>query len=451
MAVGREEFTARAEADGIEFFFAMFVDMHGKPCAKLIPAASIDLMLDGGAGFAGFAAGPLGQTPADPDIIGMPDLSSYTPVPWQPGLAVVQCDPHVDGEPWPYAPRVILKRALARLAERGMTYMTGVEAEYMLVRRTAAGGIELADPLDTASAPCYDVKALTRMFPFLTTVSRHMNSLGWTNYANDHEDGNGQFEQNFAYADALTTADRLIFFRYMVHTLAHEAGMAATFMPKPFANLTGNGLHVHSSLWDDGGGELFADEADPRGLGLSPLAYQFAAGLIQHASAATAVTCPTVNSYKRMGVGAPTSGATWAPAYATYGGNNRTQMLRIPEGGRIENRGCDGSANPYLAFSVMLASGLDGIDRSLDPGEPNVDNLFQVDAATVAARGIEAMPPTLLHAVERLTEDDVLREALGRCPDRDYIDYFAEIKRAEFGAYHAAVSGWEIERYLTLY
>jgi glutamine synthetase len=452
MADAGSELKARAKEDGIEFFFAMFVDMHGKPCAKLIPMSSVDLMLGGGAGFAGFAAGPLGQTPADPDILVVPDPASYTPVPWQQGLAVLQCDPHVEGEPWPYAPRVILKQQLAKLADRGLTYNTGVEAEYMLVRRRPGGGIEVADPLDTAAAPCYEAKALTRMYPYLTTVSRYMNQLGWTNYANDHEDANGQFEQNFTYADALTTADRLIFFRYMVHTLAHEAGMAATFMPKPFANLTGNGLHVHSSLWDTASGEeLFAGTEDPRRLGLSPLAYQFAGGLIDHARAMAAVTCPTVNSYKRMGVGAPESGATWAPAYATYGGNNRTQMLRVPEGGRIENRQCDGSANPYLAFTVMLAAGLDGVDRKLDPGEPNQDNLYTISASEVAKRGIASMPTTLAHAVDALVGDDVLRVALGKCPGQDYVDYFAEIKQAEFAAYHSVVSDWEIERYLTLY
>ena len=221
------------------------------------------------------------------------------------------------------------------------------------------------------------------MFDHLSTVSKYMNQLGWANYANDHEDANGQFEQNFAYADALTSADRLIFYRYMVHTLAHNAGLAATFMPKPFGNLTGSGLHLHSSLWDARtGAELFADPADPRGLGLSRLAYHYIGGLIEHAPALAAVTCPTVNSYKRFGVGAPNSGATWAPAYATYGGNNRTQMLRVPDGGRVENRACDGSANPYLAMAAQLAAGLDGIDRGLDPGEPNRDNLHALPPAT---------------------------------------------------------------------
>ena len=447
-----DDLRTRAESDGVEFFFAMFVDMHGKPCAKMIPIEAIDVLTGGGAGFAGFAAGPMGQSPADPDMIAMPDPASYTLVPWQPGLAVLQCDIHVEGEPWPYAPRLILKGMLEKARERGLEYNVGCEAEYFLVRRVEEGGIEVADPLDRSEAPCYDAKGLTRMFDHLTTLSKYMNRLGWANYANDHEDANGQFEQNFAYSDALTSADRLIFFRYMVHTVAHQAGLAATFMPKPFANLTGSGLHLHSSLWDaKSGAELFADENDPRGMGLSELAYHYIGGLIAHGPALAGITCPTVNSYKRFGVGAPQSGATWAPAYATYGGNNRTQMLRVPEGGRVENRACDGAANPYLAMAAQLAAGLDGIDRGLDPGEPNLDNLHVMPPEQVAARGIRALPPTLLHAADELVTDDVLREALGKTPDGDYIDYYAKVKREEFHAWHSVVSDWEVERYLTLF
>lgn len=446
------ELRARAEADGIEFFFAMFVDMHGRPCAKMVPINALDVLLGGGAGFAGFAAGPMGQSPADPDMIAVPDLASYTLVPWQPGLAVLHCDIHVEGQPWPYTPRLILKRMVEKARERGLDYQVGMEAEYFLVRRDGTGTIEVADPLDRSPAPCYDAKGLTRMYDHLTTVSKYMNRLGWQNYANDHEDANGQFEQNFRYADALTSADRLIFFRYMVHTIAHQAGLAATFMPKPFANLTGTGLHLHSSLWDiTTGAELFPDPADPRGLGMSKLAYQYIAGLIDHAPALAGVVCPTVNSYKRIGVGAPVSGATWAPAYATYGGNNRTQMLRVPDSGRVENRAVDGSANPYLAMAAQLAAGLDGIDRGLDPGEPNQDNLFVLSADEIARRGIRTMPPTLLHAMDELVADNVMRDALGKTPDGDYVDYYAKVKREEFHAWHSVVSDWEVERYLTLY
>ncbi len=443
---------ARAEADGVEFFFAMFVDMHGKPCAKMIPIEALDVLANGGAGFAGFAAGPMGQTPADPDLIAIPDPDSYALVPWQPGLAVVQCDIHVEGEPWPYSPRVILKNYLQQVRDLGYICNIGCEAEYFLVQRTPGGGIEVADSLDQSETPCYDAKGLARMYDHLTTVSKYMNKLGWANYANDHEDANGQFEQNFKYADALTSADRLVFYRYMVHMMAHDAGMAATFMPKPFANLTGSGLHLHTSLWDpESGVNLFADDQDRRGLGMSELGYQYIAGLIDHAPAMAAVLCPTVNSYKRIGVGAPVSGSTWAPAYASYGGNNRTQMLRVPDGGRVENRVCDGSANPYLAITAQLAAGLDGISRRLDPGEPNEDNLYLLSAQDVASRGIRSLPPTLLHATEALVTDDVLREALGKTPDGDYIDYYAGIKSAEFLSWHSVVSDWEIRRYLTLF
>ena len=301
-------------------------------------------------------------------------------MPWRPGLAILMCDPHVEGKPWPYAPRVILKNQLAALADRGMSLQAGAEPEYFLVRKGSGGGLEVADELDDAGLPCYDAKGLTRSYTFLTTLSKTMNALGWGNYANDHEDGNGQFEQNFRYADALTTADRMIIFRYMVHALAQQQGMLATFMPKPFKDRTGTGMHLHVSLWDAAGSTpLFPDAADPRKLGLSPLAYQFMAGVLAHAPGLTAVTCPTVNSYKRVSAGAPTSGAAWAPAFVTYGGNNRTQMIRVPDGNRIEIRVVDGLANPYLALTGLLAAGLDGVDRGLDPGEPNMENLFEPD------------------------------------------------------------------------
>lgn len=447
----RDELKARAEADGIEFFLAMFVDLHGKPCAKAVPMSSFELLMDGGAGFAGFAAGDLGQSPADPDLTAMPDPASYTPLPWKPGVAVLHCDPHVNGEPWPYAPRVILKRQLDKLAaDRGWRLMTGVEAEYSLLRRTADGSLELADPLDSSAKPCYEAKGLTRMWDYLSNLSRCMNQLGWGNYANDHEDGNGQFECNFRYADAVTTADRTIFFRYMVHMLAHEAGMTATFMPKPFTSITGNGMHLHQSLWTLDGEPLFGDDTDGRDLGLSKTAYRYVGGLLDHGRASAGIICPTVNSYKRIGVGKPTSGSTWAPAYVAYGGNNRTLLLRIPEGGRIEHRGVDGSANPYLAATALLAAGLDGIDRELEPGEPVHDNLFELDAHQVAQRDIAHLPKTLDAAIAELVADPVLRAGLGTVPGGDFVDYYARVKQAEFDAYHATVSEWELERYLTL-
>jgi glutamine synthetase len=437
---------------GIQFLFAQFVDMHGKPSAKLVPAHHIDDLLTDGAGFAGFAAGDIGQGPHDPDMIAIPDPSSLTILPWKPNVARLACDVTVEGEAWPFCPRTILRNALARAKKLGFEPRIGAELEYFLLRRTEDGGIAPADPLDTLDLPCYDMRALTRNLDFVSLVSQSVTSLGWDNYATDHEDANGQFEQNFQFADALTTCDRAIFFRYMVESLAQERGLLATFMPKPFANLTGNGCHFHFSLWRDGENLFECDPADdPRGLGLSPLAYNFIGGLKAHAKAYIALTAPTVNSYKRLVVGAPNSGATWAPAYISYGYNNRTQMLRIPDAGRIEDRTVDGSCNPYLAATAMLAAGLDGIERELDAGKPNSANLYELSAEERAAEGIDLLPGNLLDATRELEKDDVLRKALGTTRDGDYVDYFIKVKRGEWQAAHEQITQWELDRYLSLF
>jgi len=447
-ALSLDDIRRDADERGIEFYFAQFVDMYARPSAKLIPAEHLEDLVTDGAGFAGFAAGELGQVPSDPDIAAMPDLQSYTPVPWQPNLGRFACDVYVEGEEWPYDPRTILRRQLERARQKGFEFMMGLELEYFLIRQTDGGKIEVADPLDTLEKPCYDLKGLTRNYEFLTTVSRYVNQLGWGNYANDHEDANGQFEQNFHYTDALTSCDRGIFFRYMVHTLAQQRGLLATFMPKPFSHLTGNGCHFHMSLWD-GDTNTFLDDDDPRGLGLSETAYQFIGGLKKHAKAYIAVTAPTVNSYKRLRVGAPTSGATWSPVYVTYGYNNRTQMLRIPGPGRVEDRTIDGACNPYLAATVVLAAGLDGIENKLDPGDPNPGNLYQASEDELKKRGVELLPANLLDATRELEKDDVIREALGRGRDEDYVDYFIRVKRNEWTQYHEQVTPWEVNEYLT--
>jgi glutamine synthetase len=448
--VESQELRRRAEELGIEFFFAQFVDMYARPSAKLVPASSWDSLIGEGAGFAGFAAGEIGQGPHMPDISAIPDLESFTPVPWQPNLARFACDVTVDGEEWPYDPRTILRRQLARARARGYELKIGIELEYFLLQLAADGSISIADTLDTLEKPCYDLRGLTRNYDFLTTISRYCNELGWGNYANDHEDANGQYEQNFEYADALTSCDRAIFFRYMVHTLAHQRGMLATFMPKPFGNLTGNGCHFHMSLWD-GDRNLFVDESDVRGFGLSPLAYSFIGGLKAHARAYIGVTASTVNSYKRLKESAQTqSGATWSPVYVTYGYNNRTQMLRVPGPGRVEDRTIDGGCNPYLAATVILAAGMDGIERSLDAGEPNAGNMYELTAAQIESAGIQTLPANLLDATRELERDTVLREALGRGVDEDYIDYYVRVKRREWASYHEQVTPWEVERYLTL-
>jgi glutamine synthetase len=443
-----EEVRKDVEKGGIEFFFAQFVDMYARPSAKLVPASNLDGLIEEGAGFAGFAAGEIGQLPSDPDIAAIPDLSSYTKVPWQPNLARFACDVTVEGESWPYCPRTILRNVLASAKSKGYEFKMGLELEYFLVEPQEDGSIRIADAYDTLDKPCYDMAGLTRRYDFLTTVSKYCNDLGWGNYANDHEDANGQFEQNFTYDDALVSCDRAIFFRYMVHTLAEQHGMVATFMPKPFTTLTGNGCHFHMSLWRDGE-NLFLDESDPRGLGLSALAYNFIGGLKTHARAYSAITAPTVNSYKRLKLGSTTSGATWSPVWISYGYNNRTQMLRIPGPGRIEDRTIDGSCNPYLAAAAVLSAGIDGIEKGADAGEPNSENLYSVAYDELIGRGLRTLPANLLDATRELEADDVLRAAFGKARDEDYVDYYLNVKRDEWHRYHEQVTPWEIREYLT--
>lgn len=432
---------SRAKADGVRFLLALFVDLAGKPCAKLVPVEAAEELQHEGVGFAGYAVGAIGQQPSDPDLVAIPDPTSYTPLPWvREGLALVHCDPHVEGEPWRFAPRVILKSVLERARIQRLELFAGAEVEYFLVSRDADGRLAPADAKDVEARPCYDARGLTRMYDHLTSVSSAMNALCWGNYANDHEDANGQFEQNFAYADALTTADRVITARYLISVLAEQRGMTATFMPKPFADRTGSGMHLHLSMWRDGT-PLFPADTDERPFGLSQLAYGFLAGILDHANGMQAVLAPTVNSYKRTGATSTRSGATWSPRRATYGGNDRTHFVRIPDHNRIELRGGDGSANPYLALAATLAAGLDGIDRGLDPG--------------AAGAGADApvrpdLPPTLLHAVEALDADPVVRAALDAAGP-GVSEYFAALKREEFLEWHATVGSWEHDRYLTAF
>jgi glutamine synthetase len=431
-----------AERSGTKFILALFVDLRGKPCAKLVPVEAVEQLATEGVGFAGYAVGAMGQEPKDPDLIAIPDPASFTPIPFvKEGLAIVHCDPHVEGNPWPYAPRVILKTLIQQAADAGFEPWVGAEVEYFLLTRNADGTLATADTADTASQPCYDARGVTRMYDHLTAISAAMNQLGWGNYANDHEDGNGQFEQNFQFAEALTTADRVITLRYLLSMIAAERGMVATFMPKPFGDRTGSGLHFHLSL-TSAGTPVFpsrSDDEDSKGLGLSDTAYAFIGGILDHACALQSVIAPTVNSYKRTGAVSTASGASWAPRTATYGGNDRTHYIRVPDAQRVELRGGDGSANPYLAIAAALGAGLDGIKRSADPG-----------TVGAVAEGRSTLPPTLLHAVEELEGDPVISGALDAAGE-GVARYFADLKRHEFFDYHGTVSPWEVDQYLTAF
>jgi len=430
----------------IEYFLCSFVEMSGAPKAKLVPATHLEDMAREGAGFAGFACGDVCQGPQDPDLISIPDFRSATVLPWRKNVAWVPGNLHVNGEPWPYCPRTILSRQLERARRQGYIFQVGVEPEFMLLKKNSQEEYLPWDPLDTAGKPCYDLRALYRNLDVMTTLISYMQELRWDPYANDHEDANCQFEINWVYSDAMTTADRHTFFKWMVRTVAEQHGLWATFMPKPFAHLTGNGAHFHMSLADASSGKnLFLDERDA--LGLSELGRHFMGGILQHARALSAVMAPLVNSYKRLIRGAPRSGATWAPVYVTYGAANRTQMIRIPAPGRIENRVVDGAANPYLACAAMLAAGLHGIQNKVDPGAANEGNLYEMPEEELQRRKITYLPTTLREALDCLAGDPVLSEALGE----EYVSYYAGVKAEEWRRYHQSVSQWEISEYLRTY
>jgi glutamine synthetase len=450
-----DEVRALIRDEKIEYLLAQWVDLNGTPRCKGVPARALDLFIEGSAGFAGASTWGLGQGPHDHDMIGLPDLVSYTPVPWETGVARFACDLHVDGQPWPYCPRTVLKRRTAELEREGYVLMVGVEAEHFLVQRRPDGSIVPFDPdgVDTMEKPCYDFKSLAGTMGYLRTLVGYLEQLGWEPYASDHEDGNAQFEINWKYADALTTADRHTFYKMMTSQVARRFGAIATHMPKPFAKLTGSGAHFHLSLWDrDARRNLFLDGRDPRGLGLSTLGYHFLGGVMAHARALAAVVAPTVNDYKRLSVGefltGARSGYTWTPAFVSYGDNNRTQMFRIPEPGRFECRLVSGSVNPYLGMAAFIAAGLDGVHRQLDPGEPNRGvNMYELTLEEVKRRNLILVPQSLPEALAAFEEDPVIQSALGP----ELAAEFLRVKRQEWVRYHGAVSSWEIERYLTLF
>jgi glutamine synthetase len=353
-------------------------------------------------------------------------------------------DLQLNGAPFEPCSRQILKRSLAQAAELGFTFNLGVETEFFILK-DGPNGPEPIEESDSLAKPCYDLRSLLRSFPVVDELVTAMNSLGWGVYSFDHEDGNGQFETDFAYTHALGMADRLTFFKLMLGELTQRHGAYATFMPKPFADQTGSGAHMNMSLADAEGVNLFEDPADPRGCGLSALGYQFAAGILRHAGAICAVIAPTVNSYKRLVRSGSASGFTWAPVFATYGDNNRTNMVRIPMGGgRIECRAADASMNPYLAAAVVLAAGLEGIREGIDPGDPNTDNLYLLSDEQLSERGISTLPRNLLEAVEAFRADPLCLEVMG--PEMHAA--FVEEKTREWEEYHAHISSWERDRYL---
>ncbi|MCP1547572.1 MULTISPECIES: type III glutamate--ammonia ligase [Methylorubrum] len=422
------ELEAAARERGIKYFLISYTDLFGTQRAKLVPAAAIASTCRNGAGFAGFATW-LDMSPADADLLAMPDPEGLIQLPWKPEVGWLPADLVMDGKAVEQGPRNILKRLIKEAAREGLQMKSGVECEFFLITPC---GSEPADTADRQTKPCYDQSALMRRYEVITEICDAMLALGWKPYQNDHEDANGQFEMNWDYDDALITADRHAFFKYMTRSIAEKHGFRATFMPKPFMDLTGSGCHAHVSLWRDGQ-NVFSDRSDE--IGLSKLGYHFIGGLIHSADALAALTNPCVNSYKRINAPRTTSGATWAPNTVTYTGNNRTHMIRIPDGGRFEFRLADGAANPYLLQAGLLAAGLDGIRQGRDPGQRLDINMY-TDGHTV--EGVKRLPLNLLDALRALEASPVLNEALGA-----FVPSYLKLKRSEWDDYCRHLTQWE--------
>lgn len=432
------DLAAFAREKGVKYFMISFTDLFGAQRAKLVPAQAIGEMQTEGAGFAGFAAW-LDMTPAFPDMLAVPDPDTVVQLPWKPEVAWVAANCVMEGEEVAQAPRNVLRAQVAKAAALGLRPKTGVEAEFFLL--TPAGDA-ISDPADTAEKPCYDQQAVMRRYDVISEICDYMLALGWGPYQNDHEDANGQFEMNWNFDDALVTADRHSFFKFMLKSVAEKHELRATFMPKPIAGVTGNGCHAHISVWDkDGKKNAFEDES--RELGLSAQGSHFLGGIIGHATALAAVTNPTVNSYKRLNAPVTLSGATWAPHTVTWSGNNRTHMVRVPGPGRFELRLPDGAANPYLLQAAIIAAGLSGLDSKADPG-PRHDIDMYAEGHTLT--DVQKLPLNLLDALRAFDADDALKAALGD----EFSSAYIKLKTREWNAYTAHFSTWERENTLDI-
>ena len=406
-----------AKARKIKYFLISFVDLFGVLRSKLVPARAIKEMQISGAGFAGFAAW-LDMTPADADMFAIPDPNSLIQLPWNKEVGWLASDLWMNGKPVEASPRVMLKKQIIELSKQGFTMKSGVECEYFLI---SEDGTSIADLRDTQSKPCYDQSALMRRYDLIKEICDSMIEMGWGPYQNDHEDANGQFEMNWDYSDCLITADRHAFFKFMVKTLSEKHGLRATFMPKPFENLTGNGCHAHVSVWK-GKKNVFLDKSDK--LGLSKMAYNFLGGVIKNAESLSAFFNPTINSYRRINAPPTKSGASWSPSSISYTGNNRTHMIRIPDPGRFELRLMDGSANPYLLQAGVLAAGLHGLKNKVNPGKPLNCNMY-TDYKKYP--NLPKLPDNLDQSLQRLKNNKKMNNSFGK----DVINSYLKLRNSE--------------------
>jgi glutamine synthetase len=436
---------------GVRYCLGAYVDIHGVPKGKFVPVSHFEHFAKGSELYTGYALDGLGQKPNEDEISSVPDLERWVQVPWRKELAWFPADNHFHGQPYPLNTRVLLKKVLDEAAKLGFGFNLGIECEVYFLKQDASGKLIVPNDDDNLEKPCYDVKRMLDAFPLIDELVTTMNGLGWDVYSFDHEDGNSQFEFDFNYADGLTMADRYVFFRYMAKEIAAKHGLLATFMPKPFANKTGNGAHFNMSLYDrETHKNLFASTPgeDAKGLGLTPLAYSFIAGIVRHGRSLCAALAPTVNSYKRLVRRGAMSYYSWAPVFSSFGSNNRTNSIRVPmNGGRCECRNADSACNPYLAAALLLAAGLEGVRERLDPGRPHEENLYELSAAELDQAGVKELPRTLGEAVEAFDADPLIESVLGAELKQEFIRY----KRAEWEQYHQSVSQWEIDKYARLY
>lgn len=429
-----------AKENGVKYFMISFTDLFGGQRAKLVPTRAIADMQQDGAGFAGFAT-YLDLTPAHPDMLAVPDPDAAIILPWNKEIAWVPGNCVMNGKDVDQAPRNVLRRLIAQAAKEGMHVKTGIEAEFFLL---TPAGAEISDPFDTASKPCYDQQAFMRRLDVIREISDYMLDLGWGAYQNDHEDANGQWEMNWDFDDALATADKHSFFKFMTKTVAEKHGYRATFMPKPIEGLTGNGCHAHISVWDAPGAaaktNVFAapvsDKSQTAELGLSDKGRNFLGGIMKHASALAAITNPTVNSYKRINAPRTISGATWAPNTVTWTGNNRTHMVRVPGPGRFELRLPDGAVNPYLLQAIIIATGLSGVRSKADPGK-RWDIDMYAEGQTVT--GAPKLPLNMLDALRAFDDDTELKEAMGT----EFSAAYLKLKHLEWNDFCTHFSEWE--------
>lgn len=444
----------RLRADGVHTLLAQFTDIHGVAKGKLVPLAHLDELLTDGVGFAGPSIVGTGLPRVGPraEYYARGNASTVTPLPWMPGVARVVCDGFVNGQPFDACPRQLLKRAIARLAERGWHLRTGIEPEFFLLKRDGHRWLP-ADDLDRLDKPSYDLKSLSRQRGFLHELHAALSKCGLDVLQIDHEDAHGQYELNIGFDEALASADHLMLFKLAAQALAETHGMVFSMMPKPFPNQPGSGMHLHVSMWSgwnakrpDNAHSVFvphrADGSADREATLSATGRHFIAGVMAHSPALTALVAPTVNSYKRLRLGASLSGTTWAPAYLAQGPNNRTAALRTLHG-RFEWRVPDSSTNPYLATAALIVAGLDGVDRKLEPPPECTDDLFALSPAQIRERGIPLLPQSLTEALDALAADELICNGLGAT----LAEEFLRLKRAEAAEYQQQVSDWEMQRY----